>query len=73
MKKPVLSVVDKEALNKVAAMNDFHITVISPNQRHLDDIASALKWKGSYPMPSFTTSLPCEYMNSTGNPVCPTS
>lgn len=43
MNKSALSVVDKEAMNKVAAMNDFHITVISPNQRHLDDIASALE------------------------------
>jgi hypothetical protein len=26
---------------------------------------------GNYPIPAFTTSLPRELMNSTGNPVCP--
>lgn len=43
MNKPMLSVVDKEAINKVAAMNDFHITVISPSKRHLDEIVSNLQ------------------------------
>lgn len=26
---------------------------------------------GNYPIPQFPTTLPREYMNSTGNPVCP--
>ena len=43
MNKPALAVVDKEALNKVAAMNDFHITVISPNKWHLDEIVNTLQ------------------------------
>lgn len=42
MNKPTLSVVDKERMNKVAAMHDFHITVISPSKPHLDDIVSNL-------------------------------
>lgn len=43
MNKPALSIVDTERLNKVAAMHDFHITVISPNKRHLDDIVGSLQ------------------------------
>ncbi len=43
MNKPVLSVVDKEGMDKVAAMHDFHITVISPSKRHLDEIVGNLQ------------------------------
>lgn len=43
MNKPALSVVDKERMDKVAAMNDFHITVISPSKRHLDEIVGNLQ------------------------------
>lgn len=43
MNKPVLSIVDKEGMDKVAAMHDFHITVISPKKRHLDEIVGILQ------------------------------
>lgn len=43
MNRPELSIVDKARMTKVAAMNDFHITVISSNTRHLDDIVSTLQ------------------------------
>ena len=43
MNKSALSIVDEEGMSKVAAMNDFHITVISPSKRHLDEIFSTLR------------------------------
>lgn len=43
MNKPVLSIVDKERMDKVVAMHDFHVTVISSSKRHLDEIVGTLQ------------------------------
>ncbi len=43
MNKPVLTVVDKAGLDRVAAMQDFHIAVISSNKHHLDEIVGNLQ------------------------------
>ena len=41
--KTVIAIVDKEGMDKVVAMNDFHITVISSSKRHLDEIVGNLQ------------------------------